>query len=256
MEGKMKAPPLPGTVRSLALEGSPLLPNLGKGSANAYWLDLTMRVTFNAQERTLRELTALTQSVGWKIVQVTRVASGSLFGHLIAEPVDIPAQSLALLDTSLPGMLQTNKEQDTTDTANGSELLGPTMGDTFCSFVDLPSEDVLRKGVRASKRAASQGWQARANEWRQCIVKKSSAIWRDRKGSISSPTPAPPLPSINLLPELDVDNVAKVSDNGARPTGRIKIQMGTSRGLRKVFSRAQLTSDGLDRQRDRTERIA
>ncbi|PCH41986.1 hypothetical protein WOLCODRAFT_143819, partial [Wolfiporia cocos MD-104 SS10] len=68
--GKMKAPPLPRMVRSLALEGSPLLLNLGKANANAYWLDLTvcehaslndlidngyqMRVTFNAQKRTAR----------------------------------------------------------------------------------------------------------------------------------------------------------------------------------------------------------
>ncbi|KAI0954308.1 hypothetical protein AcV7_007575 [Taiwanofungus camphoratus] len=35
--------PLPGTVRTLAPEGSPLLPNLGRANANAYWLDLTVR---------------------------------------------------------------------------------------------------------------------------------------------------------------------------------------------------------------------
>lgn len=34
--------PLPGTVRTLAPEGSSLLPNLGKANANAYWLDLTV----------------------------------------------------------------------------------------------------------------------------------------------------------------------------------------------------------------------
>ena len=33
---------LPGTVKSLAPEGSSLLPNLGKANANAYWLDLTV----------------------------------------------------------------------------------------------------------------------------------------------------------------------------------------------------------------------
>ena len=54
-----------------------------------------MRVTFNTQERTLRELTALTLTAGWKVVQVTR-AEGALFGHLIAVPVDIPAETLAL----------------------------------------------------------------------------------------------------------------------------------------------------------------
>lgn len=40
-DGKIKA--LPGTVRSLAPDGSPLLPNLGKANANAYWMDLTVR---------------------------------------------------------------------------------------------------------------------------------------------------------------------------------------------------------------------
>lgn len=33
---------LPGTVKSLAPKGSPLLPNLGKANANAYWMDLTV----------------------------------------------------------------------------------------------------------------------------------------------------------------------------------------------------------------------
>lgn len=40
---KVTRDPLPGTLRTLAPEGSPLLPNLGKASANAYWLDLTVR---------------------------------------------------------------------------------------------------------------------------------------------------------------------------------------------------------------------
>lgn len=37
---------LPGQVRTLAPEGSSLLPNLGKANANAYWLDLTVRIPF------------------------------------------------------------------------------------------------------------------------------------------------------------------------------------------------------------------
>jgi hypothetical protein len=37
---------LPGTVKTLAPEGSCLLPNLGKASAHAYWLDLTVRFLF------------------------------------------------------------------------------------------------------------------------------------------------------------------------------------------------------------------
>lgn len=38
---------LPGIVRTLAPDGSPLLPNLGKATAHAYWLDLTVRAHKN-----------------------------------------------------------------------------------------------------------------------------------------------------------------------------------------------------------------
>jgi hypothetical protein len=48
-------------------------------------------VTFNAKERTLREIVALALSAGWKVTKVTR-AQGSLFGHILAVPVDIPVQ--------------------------------------------------------------------------------------------------------------------------------------------------------------------
>ncbi|KAJ6629327.1 hypothetical protein B0H10DRAFT_1700489, partial [Mycena sp. CBHHK59/15] len=68
------------------LAPAPLLANLGKASANAYWMDLTMQATFNGQERTLRETVALALSAGWKVVRVTK-APGSLFGHIVAVPV-------------------------------------------------------------------------------------------------------------------------------------------------------------------------
>ncbi|KZT06629.1 uncharacterized protein LAESUDRAFT_725719 [Laetiporus sulphureus 93-53] len=244
MNEKMKAPPLPGTVRSLAPEGSPLLPNLGKANANAYWLDLTMRVTFNAQERTLRELLALAETAGWRIVQVSR-AEGSLFGHVTAVPVDIPPESLALLDTPLPGIVEA-------DAGEGSDakVKSPPMGDTFCSFVDLPSEDALQKGVRASKRA-TQRWQARATEWRQRLVKKSSTIWKDRRGQqAASPLPVPP---VELLPAADVGmGAGKRVSKGRKASistlaGGEDRQRDTKRGLRRVLSRAQVSSGIMDR---------
>ncbi|KAJ7348099.1 O-methyltransferase [Mycena albidolilacea] len=71
------------------LAPAPLLANLGKASANAYWMDLTMQVTFNGQERTLREIVALALTAGWKVVRVTK-APGSLFGHIVAVPVAVP----------------------------------------------------------------------------------------------------------------------------------------------------------------------
>ncbi|KIM86573.1 hypothetical protein PILCRDRAFT_815806 [Piloderma croceum F 1598] len=78
-----------GAERMLA--SPPLLANLGKASANAYNMDMTMQVTFNAKERTLREIVALALSAGWKVTKVTR-AQGSLFGYILAVPVDIPVQ--------------------------------------------------------------------------------------------------------------------------------------------------------------------
>jgi hypothetical protein len=50
-----------------------------------------MQVTFNAKERTLREIVVLAISAGWKVTKVTR-AQRSLFGHILAVPVAIPPQ--------------------------------------------------------------------------------------------------------------------------------------------------------------------
>ncbi|KAF6752864.1 hypothetical protein DFP72DRAFT_442350 [Ephemerocybe angulata] len=75
-----------GAQRVLA--PAPLLPNLGKASANVYWMDLTMNVMFNSRERTLREIVLLALSAGWKVVKVTQ-APGSLFGYIVAVPVKV-----------------------------------------------------------------------------------------------------------------------------------------------------------------------
>ncbi|PFH49598.1 hypothetical protein AMATHDRAFT_147362 [Amanita thiersii Skay4041] len=84
---------------------TPLLANCGKASAIAYWMDLTMQVTFNAQERTLREIVALASSAGWKVVRVA-MADGSLFGHLTAIPTQIPLERSEQLQT---GSAESNK---------------------------------------------------------------------------------------------------------------------------------------------------
>ncbi|KAI0326180.1 S-adenosyl-L-methionine-dependent methyltransferase [Cubamyces sp. BRFM 1775] len=75
-----------GAVRSLVPEGSPLLPNLGKASANGYILDISMLGLFDAKERTYREMDALTRSAGWKITNVKR-AVGSLWAYTTAVPI-------------------------------------------------------------------------------------------------------------------------------------------------------------------------
>lgn len=70
---------------------------------------------FNAQERTLRELAELTAKTGWKITRVTRT-EGSVFGHIVAVPVDIPPETLALAMYNEP-------ELDLDATVEGTLLL-------------------------------------------------------------------------------------------------------------------------------------
>lgn len=144
------------------------------------------------------------------------------------------------------------------------------MGDTFCSFVALPSDDDVRKGVKAGRKAA-QSWQVRANEWRQRLVKKSSAMWRDRKNSVAQPPPVPVVPNlpVGLLPAADVGvgveqashtaDVVDVVGDGRVESGGVPSPRATQErkngeveernrkkvvGLRKVFSRAQLSTRG------------
>ncbi|TCD65381.1 ich1-like protein [Steccherinum ochraceum] len=165
---------LPGTIRTLAPEGSPLLPNLGKANANAYWMDLTMKVTFNSQERTLREIAALTLTAGWKVVHVSR-AEGSLFGHIVAVPVDIPPESLALLKKPedgqspvaegnshsidlyaqfklpdpRPSLPPAPSARSRSGTITSSPVVySPPMGDTFFSNIHLPSDEVIHTQTR------------------------------------------------------------------------------------------------------------
>ncbi|KAI0666395.1 S-adenosyl-L-methionine-dependent methyltransferase [Trametes maxima] len=157
--------PLPGAIRSLAPDDSPLLPNLGKANANAYWLDLTMRATFNAQERTLREMAALTLTAGWKIVDVVH-AEGSLFGHLTAIPVEIPPESLALLNPpEMLGAQRLDKDHGTgIRTRSGSVVSASETirrGDTFGTLSSLPSEEAIRKPTRRDRRPLIPWWRGR-----------------------------------------------------------------------------------------------
>ncbi|KAI0666641.1 S-adenosyl-L-methionine-dependent methyltransferase [Trametes maxima] len=78
--------PIPGAVRSLAPEGSPLLANLGRANVNGYLLDLSMIAVLNAKERTLREISALAKAAGWKVTG-TRRAPGSLWAYTSAKPI-------------------------------------------------------------------------------------------------------------------------------------------------------------------------
>ncbi|KAI0946796.1 hypothetical protein AcW1_010153 [Taiwanofungus camphoratus] len=243
--------PLPGTVRTLAPEGSPLLPNLGRANANAYWLDLTMRCTFNSQERTLRELAALTRTAGWRIVQVTR-AEGSLFGYIVAVPVEIPSSTLAALAGSLPqsgsGTCGNPGEEAAAQDAVNEEIQCPPMGDTFCSFMELPSEDTMRKGSRF--RTGWGGARTSHSYWQSLIGgngrsgKKSlnlvgpSATAGNVKDSQARPALVPLTSPQGLLPALEPTSNSRRGDS--KGTGRNQALDDGWKGLRRVLSRAQL----------------
>ncbi|KAH0826054.1 hypothetical protein J3R83DRAFT_7341 [Lanmaoa asiatica] len=73
----------------------PLLSNLGKASASAYWMDLIMHISLNGKERTLREFCALALSAGWRVTRMTR-PEGSLFAYLVCEPITLPDDAQAI----------------------------------------------------------------------------------------------------------------------------------------------------------------
>ncbi|TFK81372.1 hypothetical protein K466DRAFT_502247 [Polyporus arcularius HHB13444] len=175
--------PLPGMVRSLAPQGSPLLPNLGKANANAYWLDLTMRVTFNAQERTLREMAALVQTAGWKIVDVVHGESSS-FGYMTAVPIDIPEATSSSFSST--GTVMNVKASGATGRGrSGSVLSAPEsirMDHTFGSHTALPTEDAIRKPAPKSKRPLLPWWRSKSAP----IAKGGKVVTPEKK--------LPPLP--------------------------------------------------------------
>ena len=79
---------------------------------------------FNSQERTLREITELALSAGWKVVKVTR--SEGLFGQIVAVPITV------------------NGPRDVMSAENDSpepRCATPTFG----SRVDLPSVEELAR---------------------------------------------------------------------------------------------------------------
>ncbi|THU99018.1 hypothetical protein K435DRAFT_752418 [Dendrothele bispora CBS 962.96] len=143
------------------LAPAPLLPNLGKASANVYWMDLTMQVTFNGQERTLREIVVLARSAGWKVTKVTK-APGSLFGHIIAVPAEMPIQKRAMaggdsallkvpaVRTSIPrytGGAETEENNDDDDHLDPKEIQRPSSRcatPAFGAEAHLPSYEEAR----------------------------------------------------------------------------------------------------------------
>ncbi|KAF9465796.1 S-adenosyl-L-methionine-dependent methyltransferase [Collybia nuda] len=63
---------------------APLLANMGKASSNVYWIDMTMQVLLNGQERTLSHHARLMCDAGWRPVTLNK-RRNSHFGYIIAE---------------------------------------------------------------------------------------------------------------------------------------------------------------------------
>ncbi|KAI0359496.1 S-adenosyl-L-methionine-dependent methyltransferase [Trametes cingulata] len=67
-------------------EDSPLLPNLGVANIHGYLIDIMMMGMFGAKERTVKEMSELALSAGWKIETIRR-SPGSLWAYTTAVPV-------------------------------------------------------------------------------------------------------------------------------------------------------------------------
>ncbi|KAG6825824.1 hypothetical protein H0H92_002297, partial [Tricholoma furcatifolium] len=205
------------------LASAPLLANLGKASANAYWMDLTMQVTFNAQERTLRETTALALSTGWKVVKVTR-SPGSLFGHIVAIPVSIPIQrraragsGSALLDVPTTSKTRQSEasapmsKQDINEIERASSRCGTP---TFGSRTDLPSmqEAISRFGGRNVRPrppgsalkvpCAVPAWPATLRQPAVITSSHNAPVKKKKPSPLSLSSPKPSSPSPLMSPTL------------------------------------------------------
>ncbi|PPQ96694.1 hypothetical protein CVT26_010246 [Gymnopilus dilepis] len=187
---------------------APLLPNLGKANANVYWMDLTMQVMFNSQERTLREMIDLTSSAGWKIVKVTRTPGSSL-GYLIAVPIPLPPD--AELDDEA-GFIPRDGSDGTTESTKLEEESGDSIPDRAFGQERRYRED-MEMLERASSRCGTPtfGSHTRLSSVQDALARFGGGIIRSKamarsysspsSGSIQSKPLAPP---IALKPALSV----------------------------------------------------
>ncbi len=159
-------------------------------------------MTFNAQERTLREMAALVQTAGWKIVDVVHGESSS-FGYMTAVPIDIPeatsssfsstgtVMNVKASGTHICRSSKTSSDclsiaQGTTGRGrSGSVLSAPEsirMDHTFGSHTALPTEDAIRKPAPKSKRPLLPWWRSKSAP----IAKGGKVVTPEKK--------LPPLP--------------------------------------------------------------
>ncbi|KAI0260740.1 hypothetical protein BC834DRAFT_898972 [Gloeopeniophorella convolvens] len=173
-----------------ALPGArwPLLANLGAASANAYWMDMTMQVTFGGQERTLPELRALAESAGWRLIRVAR-AEGSLFAHVVAEPGPLPSGPTGL--ESFPSIAALQADHAGKD---DEEDVPPAAAERGAApLMDMlgAARSLLRAGTGAKKGGSGE------TVWARWMQRRVHANENDaRRGPTEKSLPMPiPVPS-------------------------------------------------------------
>ncbi|KAF8965428.1 hypothetical protein BDZ97DRAFT_781639 [Flammula alnicola] len=187
------------------LPPAPLLPNLGKASSNVYLMDLTMQVVFNAQERTLREMVALTLSAGWKVVKVTK-SPGSLFGHMVAVPVTVPEQYRAMK----PGSLDDHGSKMSVEPNREGEV-------TYNLPRTVEKERKRRREMDIIERASSRcgtptfGSNTRLSSMEEALSRFGAGIGRSKTmaRNFSSPSGSAPKPPLALKPALSLSSTVK-----------------------------------------------
>ncbi|KAF9559940.1 hypothetical protein CPC08DRAFT_665869, partial [Agrocybe pediades] len=206
------------------LAPSPLLPNFGKASANVYWMDLTMQVMFNAQERTLREMNNLAASAGWKIVKVTRTV-GSLFGYLVAVPVSIPVQEKDATRPSSPSNFPT-KDALSIQT----QFSETSIYDKHCRDDLEVGMDMERVGSRCGTPTFGSG--TRLSSMQEALMRFGGGVIRPKSAarSFSAPTKPPPVtttlkPALTLAPSSSITKKKRPSPLSVPP---VQIQSSPS----------------------------
>lgn len=121
-----------------------------------------MQVMFNGQERTLREIVALARSAGWMVVKVTR-AQGSLFGHIVAVPVDIdvhPEEEVVVEVVGKEKEEEADRSGDTVSPSSVRQARDEECGKDECLVTELKvdvGEDVVVAGSTRSSLSLRDG---------------------------------------------------------------------------------------------------
>ncbi|TFK23982.1 hypothetical protein FA15DRAFT_694701 [Coprinopsis marcescibilis] len=220
---------------------APLLANFGKASANVYWMDLTMNVMFNSQERTLREIVSLALSAGWKVVRVTH-APGSLFGHIVAVPVPVPTPrqgSRSLRNSVSPSK---SASPSLTPLEETKKRLGISQdGENSSPEVDLSR----RASVRCN--TPTFGSRMELSSVKEALTRFGGGVKRYRGPGVlgralaSSPSTSKKTPSpLTILPSL------YTSPSGLNITIASPLQEKASKSIKRHASLANINCSSLD----------